>query len=333
MRRSSAHLRVEVADANELVLSLGAATGRVATSGVSSTATDARAVALADQVRRFAPSSWMWTHLVSVVAESPRPRDVDAFLMYLDRMPALEVQRRLVGYYTSWFRDLTPPDVMDRALHGDAAARLAFLRSAMPEDAAWHESLRSRLDAGAEATKRELLDVIDAWHDDVFRALARATMRELRRAVRATRSESVDATVRAFIGHVPSTDPRTEEVVIVPSLVLDDEIHEFDHTRTLFLCVPLERASRGTPSELGTLVRVLADDSRTAILSALSREDLTAQQIADRVRLGLSTTLHHLAMLRRAGFVTHGGRRRAYVLRPAPLKRLRALLGELDGDG
>ena len=319
-------MRVEVADANELVLSLSVAAG----GGHDRTADGDHRTALAARIRRFAPSSWMWTHLISIVAESPVPRDVNAFLMQLDRMPALEVQRRLVGYYTSWFRELTPVDVMDRALQGDAAAGRALLRSSMPEDAAWHDSVRARLDAGPDDTKRELMEIVGAWHDGVFRPLARETMRELRQAVRAARTSSVDETMRAFIGCVPVTDASTANVVIVPSVVLGEDIHEFDHTGTLFFCVPVERPAARTPSELGSLIRVLADDSRAAIVTALSREDLTAQEAADRVQLGLSTTLHHLAALRRAGFVTRGGRRRAYTLRRAPLKRLRALLDELE---
>lgn len=318
---------MEVADANELVLSLGVATG----DGHGPAPDGSNSVALAERVRRFAPSSWMWTHLISVVVESPAPHDANAFLMHLDRMPALEVQRRLVGYYTSWFRELTPVDVMDRALQGDAAARRAFLRSAMPEDARWHDSLRARIDAGPEGTKHDLLEIVGAWHDGVFRPLARQTMRELRQAVRAARASSVDETLRTFIGCVPITSPQTANVVVVPSVVLGEDIHEFDHAGTLFFCVPVERRAARTPSELSALVRVLADDSRAAIVTALSREDLTAQEVADRVRLGLSTTLHHLSALRRAGFVAHGGRRRAYALRRAPLKRLRALLEELDG--
>jgi len=329
VRRSSAPVRVEVADANELVLSLSVAAG----GGHDRTADGDHRTALAARIRRFAPSSWMWTHLISIVAESPVPRDVNAFLMQLDRMPALEVERRLVGYYTSWFRELTPPDVMDRALQGDAAARRAFLRSSMPEDPAWRDSLDARVDAGPNATKRELLDIVGAWHDGIFRPLVRETMRELRQAVRAARASSVDETTRAFIGCVPITGPETTSVVIVPSVVLAEDIHEFDHARTLFFCVPVQRRPGRAPSELGTLVRVLADDSRASIVTALAREDLTAQAVADRVRLGLPTTLHHLAALRRAGFVTRGGRRRAYALRRAPLKRLRALLEELDGGG
>jgi DNA-binding IclR family transcriptional regulator len=68
-------------------------------------------------------------------------------------------------------------------------------------------------------------------------------------------------------------------------------------------------------------------------VAALANEDLRAQEVADRVGLGLPTALHHLGALRRAGFVTNGGRRRAYALRRAPLRRLRALLDELGAAG
>jgi DNA-binding transcriptional ArsR family regulator len=319
--RSSARVRVEVADANELVLSMGASTS------------NGRALSLAGDVQRFAPSSWMWTHLLSLVADAPSPRDASALLVHLERTPAVEMQRRLVGYYTSWFRDLTPPDVIDRALAGDAAAVRAFLRTSMPEDRAWHDSLRERLEDGPRRTKQTLIALLDAWNQTVFAPVARETMREVRRAVRTAGRGTASETLRGYIGYVPATNAAS--IVIIPSVALGEDTHEFDHLRTLFFCVPVHPRAARRPSELSALIGVLADDSRAAIVSELAREDLTAQELADRVGLGLSTTLHHLAALRRAEFVARGGRRRAYGLRRAPIRRLRAIIDELgvtDGD-
>jgi DNA-binding transcriptional ArsR family regulator len=310
-------VRLDVADANELVLSMGAA------------ASKGDRVGLADDVRVFAPSPWMWTHLVSVVADAPTPRDGDALLVHLERMPALELERRLVGYYTSWFRELTAPAVMDRALAGDSAAVRAFLRTSMPEDDAWRASLRARLEAGPRRTKRELIDLVDGWNTRVFAPVARESMREVRRVARAARDDPEGETLRELIGGAPVTDGR--DLVIVPSAALGEDVHEFDHLRTLFLCVPV-RPRKRSPSELGALVGVLADESRASIVTALARESLTAQELADRIGLGLPTTLHHLAALRRTGFVDRGGRRRAYALRREPLHRLHALLEELGAS-
>ncbi|HEY6959034.1 MAG TPA: metalloregulator ArsR/SmtB family transcription factor [Candidatus Limnocylindria bacterium] len=324
MRRSSPRVRVDIGEAYELVLSLAvAAEGEVAALGAGDP--------LLARVRAFAASAWMWTHLASVVAESPVPRDVDAFRVTLERLPALEIQRRLVGYYTSWFRDMTDGQVMDLALRGDAAATRAFLRTSMPEDAVWHASLRRRLAAGERETKRELVDLIDTWDAEVFRAigtrmpLVRAAARIRKRRVAGRSNAEV---VGAFLGseYVPAAT--TDRVIVVPSLVLRDEIHEFDHGRTLFLCVPVEQRARRDTSELTTILRALADDGRMQMVVALSREDLLAQDLADQLGLSLSTTLHHLAALRRAGLVEHGGRRRAYALRGAPLRRLRDVLAE-----
>lgn len=276
----------------------------------------------------------MWTHLVGVAADSPAPRDVDALRLTLDRMPALEIQRRLVGYYTSWFRDMTDARVMDLALHGDTVAIRTFLRTSMPEDAAWRGSLHARLESGERETKRELVDLVETWETAVFRPHLRAAMPLIRAATRIRKRRVVgrpaDEIVSAFLGceYVPAA--WTDRIVVVPSLVLRDEIHEFDHGRTLFLCVPVEQHARRDTSELTRLLRALADDSRLQMVVALSGEDLLAQDLADQLGIGLSTTLHHLAALRRAGLVERGGRRRAYALRAAPLGRLRAALAEID---
>ena len=318
VHRTSAPARVEVADANELVLSLAAAAER------------RDGGALADRVRAFAPSAWMWTHLVSVVAEAPRPRDVPSLLVRLDRMPALELQRRLVGYYTSWFSEQTERPVMDLALRGDKSAIRSFLRSSMPEDTRWHASLAARLDAGPERTKTDLMALTAVWHNAVFAAVAHDTMRTLRRAVRETRRDAAHGILRAFVGCEPITDATA--VVIVPSVTVGEEIHEFDHAGTLFFCVPVDDHDRDR-SELAALMRVLADDTRAAMVAALAHRDLTAQELADRTGVGLSTALHHLATLRRASLVSRGGRRRSYTLRREPLRRLRSLIDDLDRAG
>jgi DNA-binding transcriptional ArsR family regulator len=327
VHRSSPRVRVDIGDAYELVLSLAiAADGDGEALGAGAP--------LRARVRAFAASAWMWTHLVSVVAESPSPRDVDAIRVMLDRMPALEIQRRLVGYYTSWFREMTDARVMDLALRGDAVATRAFLRTSMPEDAAWRCSLGSRLEAGERETKRELIELIEMWDGSVFHDHLRTAMPLIRAATRIRRRRvarrASAEVVGAFLGceYVPA--PTTDRVIVVPSLVLSDQIHEFDHGRTLFLCVPVERRVTRDTSDLTIVLRALADESRMQIVVALSREDLLAQDLADELGIALSTTLHHLAALRRAGLVEHGGRRRAYALRTAPLRRLRAVLGEID---
>ena len=59
--------------------------------------------------------------------------------------------------------------------------------------------------------------------------------------------------------------------------------------------------------------------------------ELGAQELADRLGLGLSTVLHHLGELRAAGLVERGGRRRPYRIAARGLERAAALLDELSG--
>lgn len=321
-------MRVDVAESHELILSLAVA------SDDRRDVFGAAAPVLVERVRAFAPSPWMWTHLVSVAAESPAPRDVAAFVAHLERTPAIEVQRRLVGYYASWFRELTPTAVTDRALRGDAVAARELVRSSMPDDPSWQASLRARLGAGERRTKHELLEIVEQWGAEVFDRVTRPTLRLLRTAVRVRRRaadrSAPEALVGAFIGSEYVADPATSRVIVVPSLVLEEEIHEFDHARTLFLCVPVQHRVESRAIDGVAVLRALADERRLRIVEALASEPLSAQDLADRLALGLPTTLHHLAALRRVGLVARGGRRQAYVLRPEPLRQLRDRVGRLS---
>jgi len=70
------------------------------------------------------------------------------------------------------------------------------------------------------------------------------------------------------------------------------------------------------PKELLAFGQALADDRRLRILRLLSDGELPAQELALRLAMGLTTLLHHLAVLREAGLVSvRGERRKLYGLR------------------
>ena len=288
---------------------------------------------LAGRISTFAPSDWMWAHLVTVVAEAPAPRDAAAVTAYLDVLPEREIMRRLLGYYVRWFRHGIDAGIVDAAIRGDAVAARALLRAWTDEDRPWRASVAARLDAGPRRTKAELVDLVGAWSEGAFSTVVAPLRRSFvsaanvrRRALRGARPEDV---VAAFTGWAYIAEPGITRALVIPSLVLAGTIHEFEHEQTKVICVPLAPLPRPASAALVGPLRALADPSRMAILLALRDSSLGAQEIADRTGLSLPTALHHLAVLRAAGAVSGGGRRQAYRLRARALRTLGDAIGAL----
>src|SRR5687767_1819997 len=339
MRRTSPpatlRARIESAAAYELVLSLAVAASDASTPQATQVR-EAAGAALVERVRRFASSDWMWAHVLSLAYEAPAPRDVPAFRAFLQGVPPLEIQRRLAGFYVRWFRRSTSVDVMEAAVRGDDAAIREFVARGSGEDPSWSRSLRTRLDAGAARTKAELLPLLDVWIDRVFGPVTLPTLRRLGAAASLRRravSGRTDAdAVSEVLGWAYLPEPSISRVLLVPSVVIHPTTHEFEHEQTKLICFPIDPRDDGAPrasSELLAIARALADESRLRALTALAGSDLGAQELADRLGLGLSTVLHHLGELRAAGLIEHGGRRRPYRIATKGLERAAALLDEL----
>jgi len=328
---------VEAPAAYELVLSLSVA-AEGAPTAVSSKLHDAAGGELLRRVRSISTSSWMWAHLLSVAYEAPAPRDLPAFRAFLERMPAVELQRRLVGYYVRWFRRATSSEVMDAAIGGDREAKRAFLRTSYPEDRRWQEALATRLESGPAQAKRELIRVVDAWEERVFAPVVEPTLAQLASAAAALRRSlrtGGTSALSAAIGWHYVPEPGISSVLVVPSLVIRPQEHEFEHEQIKIFCVPVEPASRALADQAAEILavsRALADETRLRMVLTLAEGDLPAQELADRTGAGLTTVLHHLAHLREAGLVTGGGRRRPYRLEGVRLLRLAELVARAGSD-
>jgi DNA-binding transcriptional ArsR family regulator len=340
MRRTSPpaalRARIESAPAYELVLSLAVAASDAATPQATAVR-EAAGAALVERVRRFASSDWMWAHLLSLAYEAPPPRDVAAFRAFLQGVPALEIHRRLAGFYVRWFRRSTAVEVMEAAIRGDAGAIREFVARGSGEDPSWSRSLRTRLEAGAARTKAELLPLLDTWIDDLFGPVVEPTLRRLGAAAnllrRGVSGRAPADAVSDVLGWEYLSEPGITRVLLVPSVVIHPTTHEFEHEQTKLICFPIDPRADPSPRaspELLAVARALADESRLRALTALAGSELGAQELADRLGLGLSTVLHHLGELREAGLVERGGRRRPYRIAARGLERAAALLDELS---
>jgi hypothetical protein len=80
------------------------------------------------------------------------------------------------------------------------------------------------------------------------------------------------------------------------------------------------------------MLKAVADESRLALLRFLNQGECTVGDLAQQVDLGEPTVSHHLARLRKAGFVTlrMAGNQRFYRVHPEGLARFKRLANELE---
>jgi DNA-binding transcriptional ArsR family regulator len=306
---------VDASPAYEFVLSLAAATaGSLPWSAPR---------AIVAEVSAFSGGCDMvWAHLLTVAYDSPPPRTVDSFLEAVQATHPRELRLRLAGYYVRYFRRATSPDVIAAAMDGDRQAIRGFLATSYPEDAAWQAALRELLALTAWETRRRLVRVLRQWHA-VFEGFYQPDL--LTKEVAARRAESrrlrpEQVVAKAVDGWEYVPEPGINALLLVPSEVVWPAVHVFDHRSTKLICYPVRRSSApdpvAPPRELLAIGQAVADERRLRILRVLASGELPAQELSVRLAIGLTTLLHHLAVLRGAGLVgVRGTHRKLYSMR------------------
>jgi DNA-binding transcriptional ArsR family regulator len=314
-------LEIDASPAYEFVLSIAAATA----GGKSQAPPE-----LVSEISRFAGGCDMvWAHLMTVAYDTSPPRDVSAIIKQVQALHPRELRLRLLGYYVRYFRRATPPEIIAAAADGDAGAGRRFKETSYPDDVLWQSALAALLPLTAWETRRRLLSILRRWRT-IFESeykpgdlLAEVAARRVQ--ARGVRAEQMVGAVMEGWEYVG--EPGINAVLLIPSLAIWPAAHVFDHHSTKVICypVPPTRAVEPSapPAELLARVQGVADECRLRILRVLAKEELTAQEIATRLAMRLTTLLHHLDLLRDSGLVsTVGGRRRVYRLRRVALIEL-----------
>jgi DNA-binding transcriptional ArsR family regulator len=314
-------LEIDASPAYEFVLTLAAATA---------TGNAEAPPELVGEISRFAGGCDMvWAHLLTVAYDTRPPRDVAALIKQVQTMHPRELRLRLLGYYVRYFRRATPPDVIAAAADGDARARKQFIETSYPDDAPWQSALAALLPLTTWETRRRLLGALKSWaksferHYAPSELLAEAAARRVQ--ARGQRAEQMVGAVMDGWEYV--AEPGINAVLLIPSRAIWPASHVFDHHSTKVICYPVAPATRIAPStppaELLARAQAVADERRLRILRAIAADELTAQEIATRLSIGLTTLMHHLELLRESGLVSAGGgRRKAYRLRRVALTEL-----------
>lgn len=314
-------LEIDASPAYEFVLSIAAAT---------SAGNRGAPAELVQEVKTFAGGcDYVWAHLLSVAYDTPVPRDAGSMIKRVQAMHPRELKLRLLGFYVRYFRRATAAEVIAAAVDGEPSAIRQFKATSYPDDPQWQSALAALLPLTAWEMRRRLLGSLRRWQkffEPQHKPEAlRAEIATRRTQARTLRAEQMIAQVMDGWDYV--AEPGINAVLLVPSRVIWPNSHVFDHQSTKMICYPVatrpSNPSSTPPAELLARFQGVADEKRLMILRVLAKEELTAQEIATRLAIGLTTLLHHLDVLRESGLVgVSGGRRRTYRLRRVALTEL-----------
>jgi DNA-binding transcriptional ArsR family regulator len=114
--------------------------------------------------------------------------------------------------------------------------------------------------------------------------------------------------------------PEIDRVVLFPAYSPRPWVYMSEYKRVKIFCYPItldrEPAAPGDPAELVRIYKALGDESRLKLLKRLQDGPISLTDAAQEVGLAKSTTHHHLAILRQAGFVLIKEGDDTYKLRP-----------------
>lgn len=277
-----------------------------------------------------------FTELAALVYDTPAPRDVPAFLDHLRQTDADEIRLHLVQFYSRETRRMTPPAVIRAAVAGDPEAKEEFIRTSHPDWEPWSAYLRNVLDADSEAFKAELVDVIEAWADRVWKPESLTIMPILERDAEAKREMLRELPIDRFIPAATNgvefpPRPGIDRVVMVPSFVRRPVVAFSEFGPVLIIIYPVAdesvtAESDAPPLRLLRLSKALGDEKRLRVLRALADGEKSLQELADLIGVAKTTMHHHMIVLRSAGLVSVAVGQKRYRLRRESVPDVGALL-------
>jgi DNA-binding transcriptional ArsR family regulator len=272
-------------------------------------------------------------HLLGLVYLTPKPRTARSFLDRVAAADPVELRLHQLGYYMRPHH-LTEPETIRRAAEGDARARGELLE-AFSEYTAKCTDLERVLRLDPEPAKQALYALLSGWYERVFPeigpqpvALAEQDAAVKRDLMRSVPVEQVVERLAPGIQWAPGPD--VDRVVFFPAYSPRPWVYMSEYKRVKIFCYPIsidrEQPKPGDPAELVRIYKALGDESRLKLLKRLQAGPISLAEAAHEVGLAKSTTHHHLAILRQAGFVLIREGEEMYSLRTDLQLELGALL-------
>jgi DNA-binding transcriptional ArsR family regulator len=267
-------------------------------------------------------------YLVGSVLESGPKYDVDTFINDLERSEPVDVLLALVGYHSRAHQDVSP-EVIRRAVEGDADAQAEFLGSARGR---WGESddlvlaLEHVLTQAPDAVQRGLIDVLRRWDKEVFSHYKDEALPVMERDYKAKLKMSQDLSLERTIelatnGIQFAAEPWIRRLVLAPTYILRPWVLLTEYRDVSIYVFPVSDDSVGVdesvpPPALVKVHKALGDANRLRLLKRLAAGPMTLKEATDLLGSAKSTAYHHLAILRQAGLVwVREGEDKTYTLR------------------
>src|SRR5215467_1911382 len=277
--------------------------------------------------------------LLGLVYTTPKPRTVSAFLEHLAATDPVQLRLHLLGYYMRGHH-VAEPETIRRAAEGDDGAITELLAAASEyADADKCESLQLAIRRDPAESKLALLELLSGWSEHVLPKLAPADPTLAERDAQAKRElvksgppEQVVERLAPGIQWAPV--PEIDRVMLVPAYSPRPWVYMSEYKRVKIFCYPItldRERSPGDPAELVRIYKALGDESRLKLLKRLQEGPISLADASKEIGLAKSTTHHHLAILRQAGFVLIQEGDDTYTLRtdmrPEPGALLKQFLG------
>jgi DNA-binding transcriptional ArsR family regulator len=196
------------------------------------------------------------------------------------------------------------------------------------------------LEGDAADAKDAVYALLSGWYEHVFPTIAPnfASLAEQDAAAKRELIVSVppeQVVERLAPGIQWTPGPDVDHVVFFPAYSPRPWVYMSEYKRVKIFCYPitvdLDSAPAGDPAELVRIYKALGDESRLKLLKRLQQGPISLAEAAQEVGLAKSTTHHHLAILRQAGFVLIREGEEMYSLRTDLLPEPGALLSRYLG--
>jgi DNA-binding transcriptional ArsR family regulator len=277
--------------------------------------------------------------LLGVVYLTPKPRTARAFIDVVAAMDPIELRLHLLGYHMRG-HNVADPEIIRRAAEGDLSARSVLLEAFSDYIDKCSEFERV-LDLDPQESTKALLELLTGWYERVlpkispdFVSLAERDADGKRELIRGVPPDQVVERVAPGIQWTPSPD--VDRVVLFPAYSPRPWVYMSEYKRVKIFCPPITadrtQTAAGDPAELVRIYKALGDESRLKLLKRLQAGPMSLGDAAQEVGLAKSTTHHHLAILRQAGFVLIQEGDDTYKLRPDLRPEPGALLQQFLGS-
>lgn len=314
--RKGPALEIRASEASEVVMSLFLMTGDcdfdtydLPTERLTAIKESGIPAPLRAEIDALIAGSELVAELAGFVAELDGPLDLPSLIAHIEKLPAIEIQLQLLGYYQHSHPD-APPELIKAAAEGDSAAAEA-LKEAAKDHQDWLPELTNLLNLGPERVKELLLSILPAWGRDVWPKFG-VDMAAIEAEAEARRAQAKKMPLEKLIetatnGFEYTPDPRDRRILLLPSIVLSPWMVYLDHKDQKAICYPASEtpAQSGvmSPAQLARFYKALGDEGRLTVLRRLAEGPLSLMEAAEVMGVAKSTAHHHLGLLRHAGLV------------------------------